>query len=329
MLANLSTDFIKKAKVPILCSLFFLIIIIATHFIVDYYVLENNNWNIIIKSIKYIFILSVSWLFFQLIEFVLEKDISLKIAKKKAANTVFKLLDTVFKSLFFAILFLYSLDYWGVDITKFLAAGGIFGLAIGLAARDFLSNLFGGLVIFLDKPFSEGEWICSPDRQIEGTVKKIKLRVTEIETFDKRPLYVPNSTFLNIIIENPNRMENRRICEDFSLRYKDAKQIKKIVYEIEKYLKENPAIKTEATTMVHLTRFATSSLDCQIYCFTETSDWKLYREIRQEVMLKIVEIVKDNKAELAFPTRTIEWQAMNNETTPAHKLPKLNKKALS
>ena len=101
----------------------------------------------------------------------------------------------------------------GYSISGILAFGGVGGIAIGFAAKDMLANLFGGMMIYLDKPFGVGDWIRSPDKNIEGTVQYIGWRQTQILTFDKRPLYVPNATFMNISVENPSKMENRRIKE--------------------------------------------------------------------------------------------------------------------
>ena len=80
----------------------------------------------------------------------------------------------------------------GVSVSGLLAFGGVGGIAVGFAARDLLANFLGGLSIFLDRPFAVGDWIRSPDREIEGTVEDVGWRVTRIRTFDKRPLYVPN-----------------------------------------------------------------------------------------------------------------------------------------
>ena len=81
----------------------------------------------------------------------------------------------------------------GLSISGLMAFGGMGGIAVGFAAQDLLANFFGGLFIYTDRPFSVGDWIRSPDRNIEGTVEKIGWRVTRIRTFDKRPLYIPNS----------------------------------------------------------------------------------------------------------------------------------------
>ena len=99
----------------------------------------------------------------------------------------------------------------GYSISGVLAMGGIGGIAIGFAAKDMLSNFFGGLMIYFDRPFSEGDWIRSPDRNIEGTVETIGWRMTIIRNFESRPLYVPNSVFSSIVVENPSRMANRRL----------------------------------------------------------------------------------------------------------------------
>ncbi len=92
-------------------------------------------------------------------------------------------------------------------------------------------------MIYFDRPFKVGDWIRSPDRQIEGTVERIGWRMTSIRTFDKRPLYVPNSVFSNIVVENPSRMLNRRIFETIGLRYDDADKVPVIIDEVREMLK--------------------------------------------------------------------------------------------
>lgn len=107
----------------------------------------------------------------------------------------------------------------GVNIAGLLAFGGVGGIAAGLAAKSLLANLFGGLSVYLDHPFRIGDWIRSPDREIEGTVEEIGWRRTLIRTFDMRPLYVPNALFMTISVENPSRMLNRRTFEKVGVRY--------------------------------------------------------------------------------------------------------------
>jgi len=196
----------------------------------------------------------------------------------------------------------------GYSISGLLAFGGIGGLAVSFAAKDLLSNFFGGLTIYLDRPFKVGDWIRSPDRKIEGTVEYIGWRQTHIRTFDKRPLYVPNSVFTSICVENPSRMQNRRINETIGIRYDDASKIDQIILDVKTMLQTHPEIDPKATLIVNLNKFAPSSLDFFIYTFTKTTDWIKYHEIKQDVMIKIINIVENQGAEMAFPTSTIHLQ---------------------
>ena len=193
----------------------------------------------------------------------------------------------------------------GVSISGVLAFGGIGGIAVGFAAKDLLANFFGGLMIYLDRPFAVGDWIRSPDREIEGTVESIGWRLSVIRTFDQRPLYVPNSVFTTIAIENPSRMHNRRIYEKIGVRYDDASKIAAIVSDIREMLARHPDIDQGRTLIVNFNQFGPSSLDLMVYTFTRTVVWVEYHEVKQDVLLKIGEIIARHGAEIAFPTRTL------------------------
>ena len=193
----------------------------------------------------------------------------------------------------------------GFSISGVLAFGGIGGIAIGFAAKDLLANFFGGLTIYLDRPFAVGDWVRSPDRDIEGTVEQVGWRLTRIRTFDKRPLYVPNSVFTTIALENPSRMLNRRIYETIGIRYNDAGKMRAIVDKVKDMLKNHPEIDTGQTLIVNFVKFAPSSLDFFVYTFTKTTIWAEFHEIKQDVMLKILDIIAQEGAECAFPTSTL------------------------
>lgn len=193
----------------------------------------------------------------------------------------------------------------GYSISGVLAFGGIGGVAVGFAAKDLLANFFGGLMIYLDRPFAIGDWIRSPDRDIEGTVENIGWRLTIIRTFDKRPLYVPNSVFANISVENPSRMQNRRIYETIGIRYDDIDKMDAITTGVRQMLLEHPAIDTRQTLMVNFTAFDASSINFFVYCFTKTTVWTDFHEIKQDVLLKISQVIASHGAEIAFPTTTV------------------------
>jgi len=193
----------------------------------------------------------------------------------------------------------------GFQITGLLALGGVGGLAVGFAAKDLLANFFGGLTIYLDRPFGVGEWIRSPDKSIEGTVEYISWRHTRIRAFNKNPIYVPNSVFTTIVVENPSRMSHRRIKEVIGLRYDDFAVVAAVVADIERMLREHPGIDQTQTLIVKFNQFGASSLDILIYTFTRTIVWTEYHEVKQDVLLKIGEIIASHGAEIAFPTQTL------------------------
>jgi MscS family membrane protein len=198
-----------------------------------------------------------------------------------------------------------ALQTLGFSVSGVLAFGGVGGIAVGFAARDLLANFFGGLMVYLDRPFSVGDWVRSPDRDIEGFVEKIGWRLTIIRTFDKRPLYVPNATFASIAVENPSRMSNRRIYETIGVRYDDVDKVESIVSEVKAMLQNHPAIDTNQTLIVNFNKFAASSLDFFIYTFTKTVVWTEYHEVKQDVLLRIADIIAKHGAEVAFPTSTL------------------------
>ena len=211
-----------------------------------------------------------------------------------------------------------AMQTMGFSVTSILAVGGVGGIAVGFAAQDLLANFFGAAVVFFDRPFSVGDWIRSPDSEIEGTVEDIGWRVTRVRTFDQRPLYVPNSKFTTITIENPSRMLNRRIFETIGVRYDDVPVVSRILEDVREMLKSHEAIDTKPTLMVNLDHFGASSVDFFIYTFTKTTEWEEFHEIKEDVLLKVAQIVASHGAEIAFPTRTIHL-TQEPETIP--KLP--------
>ncbi|MBE2168417.1 mechanosensitive ion channel family protein [Cobetia sp. 2AS1] len=195
----------------------------------------------------------------------------------------------------------------GVSLSGVLAFGGVGGIAVGFAARDLLANFFGALMIHLDRPFKVGDWIRSPDREIEGTVEDIGWRLTRIRTFDMRPLYVPNAIFTSISVENPSRMYNRRIFETVGLRYEDAAQVGPIVAAVREMLEGHDEIDQTRTQIVNFTTYGEHSLNFFVYVFTRTTDWVKYHAIKQDVLLKMHDIIREHDAQVALPGQRLHF----------------------
>jgi MscS family membrane protein len=201
---------------------------------------------------------------------------------------------------------LFVFQAMGVKLSALIAFGGASTLVVGLAAKDLLANFFGGLSVYLDRPFIEGEWISSPDKNIEGTVEKIGWRLTKVRRFNKRPLFVPNYLFSTISIENPSRMLNRQIKATIGVRYDDVGVLPQILKEVRAYLEESEEIEHNQTCYVYLIEYGDSSVNFQIYTFTKTKDWLTFMRIQEDVLLKVADIITKHGAEFAFPTRTLE-----------------------
>jgi MscS family membrane protein len=248
----------------------------------------------------------VTWFLLRFIQ-QMEQNIFLK-AEREGRTVDPTTADAISKLLRLSVIItavLVGMQTLGFSISGILAFGGVGGIAVGFAAKDLLANFFGGLMIYLDRPFAVGDWVRSPDRNIEGTVAKIGWRLTEIRTFDKRPLYVPNSTFTSIAVENPSRMSHRRIYETVGIRYCDVRKMEPIIEQVKTMLTAHPEIDETQTLIVNFNQFAPSSLDFFIYTFTHTTNWIKFHEVKQDVLLKVIGIIEQNGAEVAFPTSTI------------------------
>lgn len=253
-------------------------------------------------------IAGIVWFLVRFIRFAERFYIDREIKSKAGAQSDETTVVAIGKLLRLAVLItgvLVVLQTLGFSVSGVLAFGGIGGIAVGFAAKDLLANFFGGLMIYLDRPFFVGDWIRSPDQEIEGTVEDIGWRLTRIRTFDKRPLYVPNSIFANISVENPSRMTNRRIHETIGIRYQDAAKMPDIIASTRNMLEGHAEIDASKTLIVNFNAFAPSSLDFFVYTFTKTTDWIHFHEIKQDVLLKVLEIIESHGAEAAFPTSTL------------------------
>ena len=195
--------------------------------------------------------------------------------------------------------------------------GGFGAYALAQANSILISNIFAGLALYFDRPFSVGDWIATQGGAIEGTVTKIGLRLTTIVGFDQRPMYVPNSIFNSSATVNPSRMSNRRILQYIGVRYDDFHLVGNILKEIKAYLLSHKEIDTNKTTLVNLVNGSTnmgsstegcygnSSINFMVYTFTKTVNWVKFQNIQDEVMINIGRIIEDNGAEIAFTTSTL------------------------
>ncbi len=191
----------------------------------------------------------------------------------------------------------------GYDVNGFIAGLGLGGLAFALAAKDALANIFGGIVIILEKPFSIGDWVFTPS--VEGTVEDISFRSTRFRTFAQGLVTVPNSTLANEPITNWSRMGKRRVSFHLGLSYQTtSEQMAGIIPKIRALLQEHPGVHPE-TIMVSFENFSASSLDILVYYFTRTTNWDEHLAVKEEINLSIMRLLEAEGVSIAFPSRSI------------------------
>lgn len=251
------------------------------------------------------YLLLFVWFSIAFIREVERKYLRRKPGQEWIDRTMVKAIGQLSRIGIFAISALIFLQMRGIPISGVVALGGLGGVAIGFAAKDLLANFFGGLMIFLDRPFVIGDWISSPEKQIEGHVEHIGWRLTQILTLEKRPIYVPNALFSTIVVQNSSRMTNRRIMTSLGIRYADSKKMASIVEGIEKMLCSHPQIDQNRIRLAKFNDFGESSLEILLHCFTIPTELSQFRAVQQDVFIKVLEIVEAHGAQCAFPTRTV------------------------
>ena len=163
------------------------------------------------------------------------------------------------------------------------------------------------MLIIGEKRFKQGDWI-NIEGVAEGEVEKIDFRSTLIRRFDKAPIFVPNSVLSDSEIINFSEMPFRRIRFNVGLIYQTTPEtILNIRKDIEDYVAKNDDLVNadEATTTIRVTQFNDSSIDLLIYCFTKSTRWYDYTKAKEDLILEIIKIVKNNGSDFAYPTRTV------------------------
>ncbi|MCB9983406.1 MAG: mechanosensitive ion channel family protein [Rhodospirillales bacterium] len=229
------------------------------------------------------------------------------------------MMQWIFKALKVLIVFIGAaviLEIWGIAVGPLLAGLGLFGAAVALGAQDLFKNLIGGITIIAEKRFHPGEWILV-DGVVEGTVEDIGFRSTKVRRFDKAPVHVPNSNLSDAVVTNFSRMTHRRIKWAIGVEYRTTVEQLQIIRDgIMDYITNNDAFATanEVPTFVRVDSFNNSSIDFLVYCFTKTTDWGEWLEIKEDFALAIKQIVEDKAGTaFAFPSQSIYVESLPGE----------------
>ena len=277
--------------------------IVIGFFIASYYMSFSEDSRAIIDTINRTLItIFIFWVMHQVIEPISYILSGLnKILTRELIGWIIKSL----KILIFILGLAAVLELWGIKIGPIIAGLGLFGVAVALGAQDLFKNLISGILVLVEKRFKIGDWILVEDI-IEGIVEKIGFRSTVIRKFDKSIAIIPNFQFAENAVINISQTTNWIISWTINLQYDTTvDQLKKVRNEIESYIKTHKDYKPDLGYAVRVDKFADSSIDMYIRCFTQTDDWDEWLAVKERLAIEIKQIVEKNNAAFAFPSQSI------------------------
>ena len=277
--------------------------IVIGFFIASYYMSFSDESRAIVDTINRTLItIFIFWVMHQIVEPISYILSGLgRVLTRELIGWIIKSL----KILIFILGLAAVLELWGIKIGPIIAGLGLFGVAVALGAQDLFKNLISGILVLVEKRFKIGDWILVEDI-IEGIVEKIGFRSTVIRKFDKSIAIIPNFQFAENAVINISQTTNWIISWVINLQYDTTvDQLKSIRNEIENYIKENEDYKPELGYAVRVDKFADSSIDMYIRCFTKTDDWDEWLAVKERLAISIKQIVEKNRASFAFPSQSI------------------------
>ena len=292
----------------------FLPVVIGFFIASSYLDISENNQDFLDLLNRSLITIFIFWLLHQLIipfSFVI-KNFESKISKP--------LVDWTLKGLKILVIVLGAvaiLELWGIRVGPVIAGLGLFGVAVALGAQDLFKNLISGIMILMEKRFTVGDVILVSG-EVEGVVEQIGFRSTLVRRFDSTPVMVPNYKFAEQSVTNYTRRHHRRIRWLIGLEYRTTiDQLKKIRDEINTLIKkdDNFAKNQNASFYVRIDSFSDSSIDMLVQTFTVTNDWAEFLKIKENLAVKIIEIVENNEAGFAFPSQSLYVEKLSDEKT--------------
>ncbi|NLB89441.1 MAG: mechanosensitive ion channel family protein [Syntrophomonadaceae bacterium] len=280
----------------------FSFIIIGLYIVFIYFPLTPPTEVFAVKVLRSLVIFVVTWGLYNLssTQSHLLEDIKTKF---NLDDILIQFFSKVVRFIVIAIGILMIAQEFDYDVNGFIAGLGLGGLAFALAAKDALANVFGGIIIILEKPFLIGDWIKVPSA--EGTVEEITFRSTKIRAFDQSLITIPNASLANDTIVNFSKMGKRRISFYLGLSILTPHdKVQTCVKRIETMIKNHPDVHPD-TIMVYFEKFSDNSLDIKFYFFTKTTIWSEHLAVREDINLKIMDILAEENVSLAYPIQDI------------------------
>lgn len=251
-----------------------------------------------------LFIVAVAWLLFRVTD-VLSSVVEERLVEREEVGAIalvppgrkcVKAIVTIFA-------FVAILSNFGFNVAALLAGLGVGGIAVALAAQKTIENLFGGIVLYADRPVRVGDFCRFGDKM--GTVEEIGIRSTRIRTLDHTVIAIPNATFSNIEIDNITARERIRLLAILTVRYETTPdQLRYILVEIRKLLYSHERVISD-TPRVRFINFGAYSLDIEVLAYVNSTDFAEFLAIREDIFLRIMDIIEASGTGFAFPSQTL------------------------
>lgn len=256
----------------------------------------------LLKLYRFALILLLSWGMYGASELT---ELMLSNAREEIRNnkTLRNVLVKVYKVVVGVLGILMAVQELGLPVTGVITSAGLVGLTVSLAAQDTASNLFGGVMILIERPFQIGDWIVVGS--VEGTVEDISFRSTRVRALDNSVYILTNSNVCASTVNNAAQRQKRLYRFTLGVEYGATRaQLEKLMEDLRAMLTASPHT-YEESVIVELSGFGASSIDLLVSAYLRTADTTVFYKMQNDLNLDVMDIVRADGLDFAFPSTSV------------------------
>jgi MscS family membrane protein len=289
---------------PLLVVVALLLVAFLRHVAVDVIQLTGTQRAVVVSALSIFAHVAVVWLIFLIAARAAAAVIRVREMGVYALDAQLVRLVSKLVAVLLALYVLVDLaETLGVPVAPVLAGLGVGGLAVALAVRPTVENIFAGFVLFADAPVRVGEFCQFGDKM--GTVEAIGLRSVQVRGLDRTVISVPNAEFCQLQLVNFTRRDSILLRTRLQLRYETTPdQLRLVLARLRELLIKHPRVSPDPAR-VRFVEYGASSLDLEIFAFVETRDFSEFLAIQEDLNLRIKDIVEASGSAFAFPSQTL------------------------
>lgn len=256
------------------------------------------------RTVTVLLLAGIVWWLWRAVDLVAERMRDrLQPDHPRTAQSIYVLGRRLLKGVALAIAALAGLAAFGVDLTTTMAGLGIGGVALAFASQKTLENVFGGIFVLSDRSIVVGD-VCQIGKYT-GEVIDVGLRSMQLRTVNRTVVYVPNGTLATMEVENLTRRDKFLFTHVIGLRYETSlEQLLRVVTDVRSSLHTDPRVENDSLR-VRLIRFGAYSLDVEVFAYVRAADYPGFLGVQEELLMRIMGIVKYAGTGLAFPSQTM------------------------